>query len=1366
MPQTEPLAHLLEPTWSEFPPELGSLNVPRASMPQIKSEHRGALVQFLKGRGITHTREDVAPDSLRPAQLEFSPEKVARARSFEGPQRAILVSSDDHVLDGHHQWLAARADAPQTPYPAIRLDAPIHQLLVEVARFPSAGVDKASAGSTQQSPAPARPEPPPVDPLAHLLEPPAPPPAAPAAPRVRRPARPTKLVDVPPVDARLDDFVNQVMAEASRRTGYTYKLGEGSRTPAQQAEKVARGVSWTYNSAHLDGRGRDVLAFDERGNYIPDGSHAAYKALGDVYAEMAHAAPAPVKWGVVIDGQQRDPGHFELAHGHGAQAAPAPDPLAHLLEPAAPADPLAHLVEKRDEDLTDAQRLDPWRFSPFPREDVGAVERVEAAVDRETGRPLALDDPRRGLAPVEFTKGDQFDNVSDATRAAVGLANFARNRPKSPAAFDVGQPITVAVPAGQTDAETAVLLDDAVLHALGPRALAAGRQYRQETGRNFTQPDRSFAELVRAGDAVRSGGHYVVTVRPQRYVIDLLNAYAEGGLEAARRKAAEIQQQADEYDARAERAAQAAGPVRRGVADVGQTQMRVARDVVSAVQLMGARPVFGQPGREFDEEAKADAREQEVFNAAQAAAPAETTGAGAAVRGAINLAGSFPVYTLAGEAAPLLMAAQHMREGPEAMIREGVTGVVTQGAGRVVNAALPAASSLPGRFARNVAARTAQGGAMAAQGATTPEGRTGRGALANFASGFVLPVGKAEEGAPHPADITRLGLSPEHGPVTLHWTHEGAPMSGVARKMTGREREDLARQGHDPDEFVIVETEDGPAALHKGAVEHFEVAPAAPLVDRASSVPPEPEPQALRWRDSDGTPYEGTARTMAGPERRAIRAAGERPGDYVAADTDGQFVQVHRDLIEQSPADQVAELREGRRAVVHVPAEVNRDPAHKIVVPRGMRSFETPERGRIMYNPEMVERADVIRAMDDGTLEDLARPTPERARQAQAAARYEGGRQARGVARTVLDVLQLPKAKAGFDLSATGRQGFAQALAHPTYFLRSLRQQVRSMRSEEAHAEFVESVTSRPDYQQMKDAGLDLSLMGRPEEPFASGLAPRIPGVRASDRAYSAGLDAIRVAAWDNYTAAVRGKPNTTEATYKAIADLINISTGRGRVAGLDRSALGRKIIDALNVPFFSPRNTASKFNLVSPLRVVRNALSAETQPVAYLQLRDAARGLATLGTTMGLMHVAGLNVGLNPFDSRFGKLTVGKVTYDLTGGESFTVRYMAQMARTFRRMEQGKKVDEKFTPAALTRRYLRSQLQPAAGVAVDAKTGETFDGRPFTYSRAAADLAVPFVVMDTYEGFKAEGLLGAGKTLPAGVLGVATRTDTQKRTY
>jgi hypothetical protein len=126
----------IDKEWSRFADDSGSLNIPRADMPQIKAEHRGAMTQFLKARGIAHTEEEVPASSLKPTQEEFSPAKVKKALGFEGGDRSILISSDNHVLDGHHQWLA-KVDGDQ-PVKVIRLDAPIKQLLDTVREFPSA----------------------------------------------------------------------------------------------------------------------------------------------------------------------------------------------------------------------------------------------------------------------------------------------------------------------------------------------------------------------------------------------------------------------------------------------------------------------------------------------------------------------------------------------------------------------------------------------------------------------------------------------------------------------------------------------------------------------------------------------------------------------------------------------------------------------------------------------------------------------------------------------------------------------------------------------------------------------------------------------------------------------------------------------------------------------------------------------------------------------------------------------------------------------------------------------------------------------------------------------------------------------------
>jgi hypothetical protein len=131
--------------WTAFNPDTGTLNIPRSEMPQIKAEHRGAMVNFLNARGISHDQETVPASSLKPTQQEFSEAKVKQASEFKGGNRSILVSSDNHVLDGHHQWLAKRE--ANEPVDVIRLNAPIAQLLDDVKEFPSSTVESGATAS-------------------------------------------------------------------------------------------------------------------------------------------------------------------------------------------------------------------------------------------------------------------------------------------------------------------------------------------------------------------------------------------------------------------------------------------------------------------------------------------------------------------------------------------------------------------------------------------------------------------------------------------------------------------------------------------------------------------------------------------------------------------------------------------------------------------------------------------------------------------------------------------------------------------------------------------------------------------------------------------------------------------------------------------------------------------------------------------------------------------------------------------------------------------------------------------------------------------------------------------------------------------
>ncbi|WP_275272283.1 LPD1 domain-containing protein [Limnobacter sp. P1] len=134
--------------WVNYPKKSGTLGIPRAEMPQIKSEARGALVQFLKARGIDSESKSVPASELKPTQAEYSADKVKRFIE-SGPvdgSRSVLISSDNHVLDGHHQWMTFQAMGKEVP--VIQLNAPIRELLEQVYEFPSA---KRSEGAPTES---------------------------------------------------------------------------------------------------------------------------------------------------------------------------------------------------------------------------------------------------------------------------------------------------------------------------------------------------------------------------------------------------------------------------------------------------------------------------------------------------------------------------------------------------------------------------------------------------------------------------------------------------------------------------------------------------------------------------------------------------------------------------------------------------------------------------------------------------------------------------------------------------------------------------------------------------------------------------------------------------------------------------------------------------------------------------------------------------------------------------------------------------------------------------------------------------------------------------------------------------------------
>jgi hypothetical protein len=84
-------------------PHIG-LTFSRALMPQISVD---GFLAYLKKQGIPYQKRFVQTGDLKATQMEFEDEKVLAMMYSNSKRRTPIISSaDNHVLDGHHRWLA------------------------------------------------------------------------------------------------------------------------------------------------------------------------------------------------------------------------------------------------------------------------------------------------------------------------------------------------------------------------------------------------------------------------------------------------------------------------------------------------------------------------------------------------------------------------------------------------------------------------------------------------------------------------------------------------------------------------------------------------------------------------------------------------------------------------------------------------------------------------------------------------------------------------------------------------------------------------------------------------------------------------------------------------------------------------------------------------------------------------------------------------------------------------------------------------------------------------------------------------------------------------------------------------------------
>lgn len=343
------------------------------------------------------------------------------------------------------------------------------------------------------------------------------------------------------------------------------------------------------------------------------------------------------------------------------------------------------------------------------------------------------------------------------------------------------------------------------------------------------------------------------------------------------------------------------------------------------------------------------------------------------------------------------------------------------------------------------------------------------------------------------------------------------------------------------------------------------------------------------------------------------------------------------------------------------------------------------------------------------------------------------------------------------ELSGILRQGGWLTFGHPLRTASVIPDMVRAMMSEKAQWKIENDIrnsryaplwTKAKMYLAPADSSAELTKM---EEGVLNHWTGKIPFVRASQRAYVTFLNLLRAKSFETM-ADIYGVDTLERA--EAIANYINVSTGRGSLGSLEQHAV------PLGTLFFAPRYVVSRFQLLAGQPFYR-AKGART-----MIAKEYARSLIGIGLVLALGIAAGGVLETDPRSSDFGKLRFGKTRLDLLMGISQATTFLGRMVTGETKEATTGKITKFYGGRWNTlTTFMRTKLAPMPGTAVDVMQGKNVVRQDVTPKSVALNLTTPMTYGNIYQTLKEEGLpAGISLSLLAFLgAGLNTFTEDQK---
>jgi hypothetical protein len=354
-----------------------------------------------------------------------------------------------------------------------------------------------------------------------------------------------------------------------------------------------------------------------------------------------------------------------------------------------------------------------------------------------------------------------------------------------------------------------------------------------------------------------------------------------------------------------------------------------------------------------------------------------------------------------------------------------------------------------------------------------------------------------------------------------------------------------------------------------------------------------------------------------------------------------------------------------------------------------------------------------------------------------------------------------------YDISAPGRQG--KGLITHGGFWRSFDDMFRAWGSENAAKAVQDSIVNHPSgffqptikIKSGVNAGKFTSIaeqaglayggkQGRPEM-FGSKLAEKLPGVKASERAYTAFLDKARSDVFAKlYGQAVKEGRGTSDVA-RQIADSINISTGIGRLGDVAHSETAMK---ALSNIFFAPKLMASRVQMYT--RVLNPKTYYAVDPIVRKEALRSLFGIVGTGLVLGeVAQGLGAKVSNDPTNTDFRKIKIGNSRIDnFSGLQQYgvaAVRFLTGQSTSSVSGRTSNLEKPKFggqTRQDVVQNFLTNKLAPIPSFVWAWMGNKEFDGTPFDAKQAMLQRTVPLVIQDLLEIAKEDPSL-----IPLGLL-------------